>query len=147
MGHVIRITVDFPGLLLLQRRDRLCLFSGAPGVICPVNAIDRIKWFSNIILSQYTKGLMPKISIGNLQTDKLGIPNVVELFSVNTAKTLVFDVLVWWRQPRHCLFPIYRARAVYEHWTLFSVHTQNGKLADCEEIFSELDKKCIGLES
>ncbi len=28
----------------------------------------------------------------------------------------------------------------------FSVHTQNGKLVDREEIFSEFDKKCIGLE-
>ncbi len=26
-------------------------------------------------------------------------------------------------------------------------HTQNRKLADREEIFSESDKKCIGLES
>ncbi len=28
----------------------------------------------------------------------------------------------------------------------FSAHTQNGKLADHEEIFSEFDKKCTGLE-
>ncbi len=32
-------------------------------------------------------------------------------------------------------------------WTLdFSAHTQNGQSADCEEIFVEFDKKCIGLE-
>ncbi len=33
-------------------------------------------------------------------------------------------------------------------WTLdfFSAHTQNGHLADREETFAELDKKCIGLE-
>ncbi len=44
---------------------------------------------------------------------------------------------------RDTLFvPIYRARAVYEHRT---AHTQNTKLADCEEIFSEFDKKCFGL--
>ncbi len=36
-----------------------------------------------------------------------------------------------------CLFPVYRARAVYEHQIFFSAHTQNGKLADREEIFSE----------
>ncbi len=36
-----------------------------------------------------------------------------------------------------CLFPVYRARAVYEHQTFFSVHTQNRKLVDREEIFSE----------
>ncbi len=34
-----------------------------------------------------------------------------------------------------------------EHRTLFSAHTQNRKLADREEIFSEFDKNCIGLES
>ncbi len=37
------------------------------------------------------------------------------------------------------LFPVYRARAVYEHRTVFSAHTQNRKLADCEEIFSEFE--------
>ncbi len=36
---------------------------------------------------------------------------------------------------------------MYEHWTVFSVHTQNGKLADREEIFTEFDRKCIWLES
>ncbi len=35
-------------------------------------------------------------------------------------------------------FPIYRARAVYEHRAFFSAHTQNGKLAD--HIYSEFDK-------
>ncbi len=40
-----------------------------------------------------------------------------------------------------------RARAVYERRTIFSVYSQNGKLADCEGIFSEFDKKCTGLES
>ncbi len=30
---------------------------------------------------------------------------------------------------------------------MFSAHTQNGKLADCEETFSEFDKNCFGLES
>ncbi len=46
-----------------------------------------------------------------------------------------------------CLFPVYRVRAVYERQTFFSAHTENGKLADREEIFSELHKKCTGLES
>ncbi len=46
-----------------------------------------------------------------------------------------------------CLFPVYKGRAVYEHRTVFSVHTQNGTIADREEKFSEFDKKCIGLES
>ncbi len=44
-----------------------------------------------------------------------------------------------------CLFPIYRPRAVYEHQISFQ-RTQNGQLADREEIFAEFDKKCIGLE-
>ena len=49
--------------------------------------------------------------------------------------------------PSHCVYmPIYRARAAYGHH-FFSVHTQNGQLADLEEIFAEFDKKCIGLES
>ncbi len=34
-----------------------------------------------------------------------------------------------------------RARAVFEHRTVFSVHTQNRKLADREEKFSKFDKK------
>ncbi len=34
---------------------------------------------------------------------------------------------------------------MYEHRTVFSA--QNGKLADGEEILSECDKKCTGLES
>ncbi len=29
----------------------------------------------------------------------------------------------------------------------FFQRTPNGQLADCEEIFTEFDKKCIGLES
>jgi len=34
-------------------------------------------------------------------------------------------------------------------WTLdfFSAHTQNRQLVDREQIFTEFDKKCIGLES
>ncbi len=35
---------------------------------------------------------------------------------------------------------------MYECWIFFSSHTQNGQLADCEEIFAEFYKKCIGLE-
>ncbi len=38
-----------------------------------------------------------------------------------------------------CLFPIYRAWAVYEHWIFFPAHTQNRQLAGCEEIFCEFD--------
>ncbi len=68
-----------------------------------------------------------------------------EVFSGNAAKASVFDVLDWWLYPNHSLFPIYRARAVYEHWTVFLAHTQNGKRVDCEEIFSESDKKSFGL--
>ncbi len=67
----------------------------------------------------------------------------IDVFSGNVAKALVLDALGWWLYPR----PIYRARAVCEHQTVSSAHTQNGKLADREEIFSEFDKKCIGLES
>ncbi len=36
---------------------------------------------------------------------------------------------------------------VYEHRAVFSARTQNGKLADREEIYAESDKKCTGLES
>ncbi len=43
------------------------------------------------------------------------------------------------------MFPVYRARAVCEHQVIFSAHIQNRKLADCEEILSEFDKKCFGL--
>ncbi len=43
-------------------------------------------------------------------------------------------------------FPVYRARAVYEHRTVFSAHTHTEQKAS-EEIFSEFEKKCIGLES
>ncbi len=68
-----------------------------------------------------------------------------EAFSGNAAKASVFDVLGWWLYPSHS--PVYRVRAVYEHRTFFSAHTQNGKLADREEIFTEFDKKCIGFES
>ncbi len=39
-----------------------------------------------------------------------------------------------------CLFPVYRARAVYEHQTFFSFHTQNR-----EETISEFDKKGFAL--
>ncbi len=63
-----------------------------------------------------------------------------EVFGGNAAETLVFDVLGWWLYPRHCLFPIYRAWAVYEH-RFFR------KLVDREEIFSESDKMYFGLES
>ncbi len=47
-----------------------------------------------------------------------------EVFSENVATVLVFDILGWWLYPRHsgstlCLFPIYRASAVYEHRTSF----------------------------
>ncbi len=45
-----------------------------------------------------------------------------------------------------CLFPIYRARAMYEHWTFFQCTHRNGQLVDHEETFAEFDKKCIGLE-
>ncbi len=63
-----------------------------------------------------------------------------EVFSGNVIKMLVFHVLGWWRYPRHSVcFPF------TEHRT--SECTQNGQLADCEEIFSEFDNKCIGLES
>ncbi len=54
------------------------------------------------------------------------------VFSGNVAKTLVCDELGWW---------LYLSWAVYEHQTVFSAHTLNGKLADHEEIFSEFDKK------
>ncbi len=36
---------------------------------------------------------------------------------------------------------------MYEHQIFFSARTQNGKLADREEIFSEFDKNCFGFES
>ncbi len=62
-----------------------------------------------------------------------------EVFSENVAKGSVFDDLGWWLYPSHCLFPVYRVRAVYEHCT------QNRKLADREEIFSEFDKNCFGV--
>ncbi len=42
------------------------------------------------------------------------------------------------------LFPVYRARAVYEHQTVFSAHTQNGKLADREEVLDKLKLKPAG---
>ncbi len=45
-----------------------------------------------------------------------------EAFSGNAAKTSVFDVLSWWLYPRD-LFTIYRARAVYEHWTVFGLES------------------------
>ncbi len=44
---------------------------------------------------------------------------------------------------RFTLFPVYRATAEYEHRTFFSAHTQNRKLTDTEEIFTEFDKKWI----
>ncbi len=47
---------------------------------------------------------------------------------------------------KSCLFPVYRARAVYEHWVFLSAHTQNGQLADREEILAEFHKRCAGLE-
>ncbi len=62
-----------------------------------------------------------------------------KVFSGNAAKELVFDNLVL---ELLCLFPVYRARAVYEHWTFFSARTQNGKLAGREEILSEFGKVC-----
>ncbi len=76
--------------------------------------------------------------------------NYTEVFSGNMAKASVFDNLCWrlyLRHSCHTLFPVYRTRVVYEHWTFFSAHTENGKLAEREEIFTEFDKKCIGLES
>ncbi len=71
-----------------------------------------------------------------------------EVFSGNAAKASVFDDLALVAPSESlCLFPVYRARTVYEHQTFVSTHTLNGKLADREEIFSEFVKKCIGLES
>ncbi len=60
-----------------------------------------------------------------------------KVFSGNAAKALVWVLLVALLEPL-CLFPIYRASAVYEHWTFVSAHTQNVKLADREKIFSEV---------
>ncbi len=74
--------------------------------------------------------------------------NYTEVFGGNVAKTSVFDVPQLVALPETlCLFPIYRVRAVNEHRTVFSAHTENGKLADREEKLSEFDKKCFGLES
>ncbi len=72
-----------------------------------------------------------------------------EGFSGNTTKAFVFDDLSWCLYPRHSVcFPFTEPGLFYEHWTFFFLaHTQNGKLADCEEIFSGFDKNCIGLES
>ncbi len=57
------------------------------------------------------------------------------VFSGNAAKVFVFDDLALpellcflFTEPGLCM-------------------TQNGQLADCEQILSESDKKCIGLES
>lgn len=53
-----------------------------------------------------------------------------------------------WLAPSYCVYmPICRACAVYGHWIFFSAHTQNRQLVDREQIFTEFDKKCIGLES
>ncbi len=54
-----------------------------------------------------------------------------KVFSGNVAKTLVFDVVGCWLYPSHS--------ACFT----FTEHTQNGKLADHEEIFSEFDKKNV----
>ncbi len=71
------------------------------------------------------------------------------MFSGNVTKVSVSDLLDLVALPELlCLFPVYRARAVYERRTGFLFQrTLNGKLADHEEIFSEFDEKCVGLES
>ena len=40
-----------------------------------------------------------------------------------------------------CLFPIYRARDVSEHWEFFGAHTLNEQLDDRVEQFAEFGKK------
>ncbi len=72
------------------------------------------------------------------------------MFRVNTAKTSVFDVLSWWLYLRHSVcFPFTEPGLCLNTglFRVFSAHIQNRKLVDGEEIFSEFDKKCIGLES
>ncbi len=71
-----------------------------------------------------------------------------EVFSGNAAKASVFDVLSCWLHPRHSVcFPFTESELWMNTGLFFSAYTQNRKLADCEEIFSEFDKKCVGLES
>ncbi len=71
-----------------------------------------------------------------------------EVFSGNAAKTSVFDEMGWWLYPSHSdCFPFTEPGLCMNTGLCFSAHTRNGKLADREEIFSEFNKKCTGLES
>ena len=46
-----------------------------------------------------------------------------------------------------CLFPIYRARAVFEHWSFFSFFLAKTLNEQLEEQYAEFDKMCMGLIS
>lgn len=45
------------------------------------------------------------------------------------------------------VYRVLRAAGAGNRDVSFSAPTQNGQLVDCEEIFAEFDRKCIGLES
>ncbi len=71
-----------------------------------------------------------------------------EVFNGNVATALVSDDLGCWLYPSHSVcFPFTEPELCLNTRLFFSAHTQNGKLAGREEIFTEFDKKCIELES
>ncbi len=52
----------------------------------------------------------------------------------------------WWLSPSHSVCFLFAQPGLCMNTRLFSARTQNGQLAEREEIFAESDKKCIGLE-
>ncbi len=73
------------------------------------------------------------------------VTDYTEVFSGNVAKASVFDDLGWWLYPSHSVCFLFTEPGLCMNTRLLFQCTQNGKLADCEEIFSEFGKKCIGL--
>ncbi len=64
-----------------------------------------------------------------------------EVFSGNAAKTSVFDDLGWWLNPSHSVCFPFTEPGLCMNSGLFFQCTQNGKLADREEIFSKFEAK------
>ncbi len=88
------------------------------------------------------------------------IPIKYLLICINSASVLSAfgSYPAFWSELQHWVGGSIRATLFVSHlqsqgcvWApdffFFSTHTQNGKLADREEIFFEFDRKCIGLES
>ncbi len=64
-----------------------------------------------------------------------------EVFSGNVAKASVFDDLGWWLYLSRSVCFLFTEPGLCMNTFLFSAHTQNGKLAGREGIFSEFDQK------